>query len=902
MTVIGLKNAVTLVDVLAKSIIESPQNIGDQGYVVLPTQRLCRALEKALTVKRQALIMPKIFSFQDVHQLLPLIGQNNLPKVLNSIEAQLLLQPLIHAFQEKEGVYFGDSSVLALKLYQKFEDCVRSDVPFDRLETIDVDYQAVHRQKTVAFLKIMACHWPKILAAHKMCTPAMYQKQLVQAILKHWRIHVPGHVWAAVDVRRDKTLDPLLVYIARLDKGILFLPGFPEKSMENILESNPYYGFHDLITSYGVTASSDSSLTVDTHVDTLMCTTFSEESHSIACATRSALDLHPSVTIVTPSRELARRIKGVLGYWGISVDDSGGESLLDTSLGHLWQSTVVWGEDPYNLEKLLVLFKHPWVSGTLRRSEIRSYVQAFEYYFRTKNEDYPTPWHLMVDPSNENIIGFHDFFQQLLEISQVFCGHLKNGGAFSDILRCHEDLVSFLCGGHVQASRGAFEQIDIFMKCIENGPLVSVGPGEYKRLLLSLLNTQEVRLPRGNGQQRVRILGVLEARFIKADYMIIGGMTEGIWPKIPSPDPWLSRGIEEKIGFPVAAVNLGIAAYDFKVLLDNPNVFITYGATSNGEKALPSRFLEMCVKRQGAQLVDVIMGRAFRQFFATPMEEVIPALPPTPRPDVHIRPRKFTITDMSTLLLNPYAIYVRKILGLKDLNPVMRVSDERHFGILVHRILQVWLPHFYVEKDVQKLKEIGLKLIDTYLPRYISNALECFMARHRLERIIYWFQNTQQQHQDFLEKSWTEVSGEIICKAPLGGIHIKGIIDRMDLTCDGILTIIDYKTGLIPTLSDVESGFSGQLPLEALMVTNSFDLPYKVGPLVYWQVSGKSTPGQKKVVVEDAQDILENVWVGLQNIFTAFDDTKTAYHARPYGGGGMTSSDHLARLQEWVGL
>ena len=47
-----------------------------------------------------------------------------------------------------------------------------------------------------------------------------------------------------------------------------------------------------------------------------------------------------------------------------------------------------------------------------------------------------------------------------------------------------------------------------------------------------------VRPPYG-GHPRIFIWGLLEARLQRADLMVLGGLSEGIWPALPAPDPWL---------------------------------------------------------------------------------------------------------------------------------------------------------------------------------------------------------------------------------------------------------------------------------------------------------------------------------------------------------------------------
>lgn len=53
------------------------------------------------------------------------------------------------------------------------------------------------------------------------------------------------------------------------------------------------------------------------------------------------------------------------------------------------------------------------------------------------------------------------------------------------------------------------------------------------------------RLP---GDQRVQILGPMEARLQAFDFAILGGLNEGVWPQRTRNDPWLNRPMKRDMG------------------------------------------------------------------------------------------------------------------------------------------------------------------------------------------------------------------------------------------------------------------------------------------------------------------------------------------------------------------
>ncbi|MHB8439114.1 MAG: RecB family exonuclease [Acidimicrobiales bacterium] len=53
------------------------------------------------------------------------------------------------------------------------------------------------------------------------------------------------------------------------------------------------------------------------------------------------------------------------------------------------------------------------------------------------------------------------------------------------------------------------------------------------------------------------------------------------------------------------------------------------------------------------------------------------------------------------------------------------------------------------------------------------------------------------------------VGTELTLEAEVDGVHLRGIIDRLDLTPEGDFVVVDYKTGRLPSLQQEQSRFGG---------------------------------------------------------------------------------------------
>ena len=53
------------------------------------------------------------------------------------------------------------------------------------------------------------------------------------------------------------------------------------------------------------------------------------------------------------------------------------------------------------------------------------------------------------------------------------------------------------------------------------------------------------------------------------------------------------------------------------------------------------------------------------------------------------------------------------------------------------------------------------------------------------------------------------VGVELTLEADVGGLRLRGIIDRLDLTPEGELVVVDYKTGRVPSQNQEQQRLAG---------------------------------------------------------------------------------------------
>ena len=132
----------------------------------------------------------------------------------------------------------------------------------------------------------------------------------------------------------------------------------------------------------------------------------------------------------------------------------------------------------------------------------------------------------------------------------------------------------------------------------------------------------------------------------------------------------------------------------------------------------------------------------------------------------------------------------------------------------------------------------------------------------------------------------------------------RGKADRIDRLKAGGLAIIDYKTGGVPSGTQIEKGYAPQLPLEALMAAAGrfAGVPAEqVEKLSYWQLKGGRSIAELKDVKGDAMGMAAFYRGRLEALIAAFSNPDMPYHPLPDPKyvPPFRLYDHLSRRAEW---
>jgi len=281
--------------------------------------------------------------------------------------------------------------------------------------------------------------------------------------------------------------------------------------------------------------------------------------------------------------------------------------------------------------------------------------------------------------------------------------------------------------------------------------------------------------------------------------------------------------------------------------------------------------------------------------------------PPEPRPPIEARPRHLWVTEIETWLRDPYAIYAKHVLRLRALDPIDADPGAAERGIFIHAALHRFLQTFPDElpDDAEdKLLAVGRDCFGEAL-RY-PNVRAFWWPR--FERIAGWVVAVERERRALITQSFGEMSGTLALPAKHSSFTLSGKADRIDRLVAGGLAILDYKTGGLPPVGEVKTGYAPQLALEAMIAAaGGFPgiAPATVAQLIHWRLNGGDPPGIERIDAADAAAataLATAARQGLERLIAAFDDPATPYRAWPQPDRGPRYSDytHLARVKEWL--
>ena len=617
-----------------------------------------------------------------------------------------------------------------------------------------------------------------------------------------------------------------------------------------------------------------------------------------------------TAALVTPDPALARRVSARLARWGSPADSSAGGPLSGTPAGVLTVLMAGLAADPLDPVRWLAILKHPAAAFGLEPETLNGARADLERHGLRGAR--PRDWADLYGRLGRAEVDA-DLAQRLEAIAALAAWPFVDGAvapaeAARALTEAIEQVAAQAGGGTGSLWSGADGECaaSLLAGLIEEGEALPLATAEnFKVLVERLVGSQTVRTG-GAAHPRLRILGAIEARLVRADRLVLAGLEEGVWPRIPAADPFLSRPMRARLGLPPPERRIGLAAHDFAQAACAPEVCLINVERRGGQPAVKSRWLwrlETLAKGAGVTLPSrddaLSWARALEAPVADPPPALQPVRPPEPRPPVPVRPRQLSVTQVETLVRDPYAIYARFILGLRALSPPDERVEVRIRGTAIHSAFEELAKAWPVADPAGRFAELYIEALRA------KGATEGSLAREQAlaERAGIWVEGFEHLRRETGAEVLVERRGTHTL--PDLGFTLTARADRIEVV-GGASHVLDFKTGRAPTPKEIETGFSPQLTLTAaILAAGGFEGAARTpGELVYVRVTGREPAGELHIrgVEGESGVMAAEALEGLRALIERYDDEIQPYRSRTaprfvkaYAG----DYDHLARVREW---
>jgi ATP-dependent helicase/nuclease subunit B len=856
-----------------------------------------------------------------------------------------------------------------LKLVEQFET---EEMTLENLSDVYESDLSEHRNAILSLLELVKLALPKILIDENLLGPSERRNRLIRLEAQRIELdNVQGPIIAAGSTGTIPATRELLRAIACRPQSAVILPGLDqymdEPTWSSLKPDHPQYALQKLLAELKVNRGDVVEMSSGNEHRSLLSSELMRptqtahrwrealfakkheilstmedlhlieapdrhiEARSIALILRNVLETTGQTgALVTPDRDLALRVKIELLRWNIKIEDSAGEPLANFGLSSLLQQIRESVSEGFSPSSLLSLLNHTACEFGLPREEMLKTLRHFEIAV-LRNYNVGTGLeHLerAFEKARLSFINLERVSPPVAKLSE------EDWQAMQQLLKRVLECLKPLSAKSIAPFQ---EQLQILLNCIwslapqhdsgvpENSQFVSV-ISTIKQdahrlpacdlltatmLILNALKSESFR-EQGNSHPRLAIYGLLEARMMPADVLIMGGLNETKWPAQPDPGTWLNRPMRDVLGLQHPEREIGVAAHDFAQGLGYGKVFLTWSKRVDGSPLVPSRWI--------LRLITVLRAAGIEQYvskgdqwlsLAKAIDEpknLVPMSKPKPQPPVTARPVRISITEVEKLIRDPYSVYARRILKLDPLPPVARKPDAALRGLLFHSAINEWnetVSKSRPSTSLDILIQAGRKAFAPFL--YDSEISNFWWPR--FERMSKYLIEEETVFRNDLAQIHAEINGNYEFK--INGVDhtLFGRADRIDLLNDGTTRVIDYKTGAPPTSQQVTVGLSPQLTLEAAILKHGEFQDLRAtttNTLNYVKIGGGSAPVEivsiKSTDGSPISELAERHLIGLKTLLSNYQNEDQPYLPRVAAlrEEGELDYDHLSRFREWM--
>ncbi|EER21553.1 MULTISPECIES: PD-(D/E)XK nuclease family protein [spotted fever group] len=775
---------------------------GTEVQIILPNNFSCLELKKILTDKYK-IKLPIIIPFNS------LISKKTDSDYVSKIEELLIISKIITEY--KDLPFNKNESLKAAEILRKlFNDLIINNID---IKLIEVYNNSNYWQKIYKFLEYCFLRWQEEISFTQKQTKAVYKLKLLQE-----------------EIIRIKNRNKQII-LAGIFKPNVFLKRFEEELKDYIIYYNP------------------ASKQISNGISYLEPANIYEEARQIAYICSRNKDKR--IAIITNNNKLKRVYCNFLDKY----EDLLGNDLRLTNISELLTSIIKILCNNFDLKLLFLLLKNPLIncpigqlnSQSFRQDEFKSKSAqrtiVREHRLNSKNSpvssfvnDSVQKLELMLSNKNR-FISSPKYLLQLQfdnEDTKEYCRNLidilftDNPHNIPDILIAAKGIAEKLLPT-IWEEEGGVELLEFltnltaylstsFPQKRESDKYINLtNKKDFPKIFSFLLSN--IKYYKNTDSASIIIGSPEDLALCGFDLIILPHFNNENWTLTAKAHPWLSKKALQILNIDYNEIAPTLYSDYFNLFLQNKQIVILNAKKYDGKLLVPSNlFLKLQLKHVIPWLDHGIhtINRSNNIF----LDPAIKSRDDKVASSTFF-PAVLSVTDIETLIRNPYGFYAKKILGLRKKDNIWEEPKISDFGNFIHKVLEEYSKNHdkqYINLNLldkqNALINIGNHILySTILPNYTKKTWQIKLTAFSKAFILFDIERRKN-----CKEIYFETKGELQLNIAGQDIKIIGIADRIEISKSNNITILDYKTGTIPTRKEIELGLSPQLIIESLML------------------------------------------------------------------------------------
>lgn len=574
------------------------------------------------------------------------------------------------------------------------------------------------------------------------------------------------------------------------------------------------------------------------------------------------------IGIVLPDESLYLPLKDALGKFNIPYNLSMGIPFRHTPLYSFLKDAYDFMDSDFSSSRFLTLLKNPIVKGIIRDGlSFKGLVYKLDSKIRKENLSRLSRKIKFSETEilNQSKLGPG---QMLMDYMFEITDKLSRDCSFGEYVKSIREIIRELVELNPDLRKETSTVLNSLMGKlikIENSEI----PGQFcpkgKDKLKFVINVLEtISFPvSGDFLNGIQVIGILEARNIDFDCVLIPSCNEGIFPQKSEKDLFLPSNLRQEINLPFYKERDALYCYYFyQLITGKKEVYLSYRTDEKTQLGLRNRWIEKIIEDEDERFIvkeiEETNSADFSRLFIESDKDNFygkksktykksPGANKNDRISNILKSFTFSPSILRTYKQCPYKFYLSYILKMKEPRTIIEEYDASMWGKIFHNALARLYDEKYPEGYNENLKQQVIKNLleigeEEFKKAYPEPKATLYFdwerSKERMKNLI----DMEIAHfkQGFkpvkIEKELPPYSIDINDKQK---IKIGGRPDRIDAK-NGRYYIIDYKISKKPaskTYKISENFTEFQLPLYGL--TFAKGETDKIGGLIYYHLDEK---------------------------------------------------------------